>query len=123
MTPLVTTTMDSIEQGHADTITHIKLHITEFAGPARPFDFEDCFSVCVHDGEPGVDESAILLDVAHSSSWGRLDLHLLQAAETAPGIASVGAHQVNDLDFKEPYIYQGKVGIPLPVCISQLNGT
>ena len=78
-------------------LTHIELHITELASPAWPLDLEDSLPVCIHEGEPGVDEGAVLLDVANSGASWRLDLHLLQAAEAAPGIAPVRTNQVDDL--------------------------
>ena len=76
---------------------HIELHITELAGPARSLDLEDSFPVSVHDGEPGIDKTAVLLDVANGSARRRLDLHFLQAAEAAPGIAPIGTYQVDHL--------------------------
>ena len=87
--------------GYIVLCAHIELHITPLAGPARSLDLEDGLSVCIHDGEPRVDEGAVLLDEAHGCANGGLHLHLLQAAEAAPGVTPVWTDQVDDLQERE----------------------
>ena len=77
--------------------TDLKFHITELASAARPLDLEHRVSFGVFDGEPRVDEGAVLLDEADGGPRRRLNLHLLQAAEATPGRAAEGSVDVNDL--------------------------
>ena len=81
--------------------THIELHVTELASPARPLDLEHCLPISIHDGEPGINEGAVLLDVANGGTNRCLDLHLLQAAKAAPGITAIGTYQMDHLKHEE----------------------
>ena len=78
-------------------LSYLELHITPLAGPARTLDLEDVFAISILDGVPGIDEGAVLLDVANGGARGRLDLHLLKAAETAPASAPQGTYYVDHL--------------------------
>ena len=53
--------------------------------------------ISILDGVGGIDEGAVLLDVANGGAWWSLDLHLLKAAETAPANAPQGTYQVDHL--------------------------
>ena len=102
---------------HLATPCHLELDVTPLAGPAGALDLQHCLSVGVLDGEPRVDEGAVLLHPADGSADGRLDLHLLQAAETAPVLATVGADKVDHLTTEGGRGEGGSVCVCVCVCV------
>ena len=79
------------------SLAYLKLHIKTPAHPEGSLDLQDRFPVSIEDGEPRVNEGAVLLDVANGGARGGLHLHLLQAAEAAPACTPQGTHQVDHL--------------------------
>lgn len=90
------------EQKHDDVMyihiwTHLKLNVAPLASPARSLDLEHRLSTGILDGEPRVDQTEILLHVAHHRARWTLNLNLLEAAEEAAGLAAQGTLYVDDL--------------------------
>ena len=85
------------------TCTYLKLDITPLASPAWPLDLEHCLPISIHDGEPGVDKGAVLLDVPDHGPRGTLHFNLLQTAEAAPSLAPQGTLDVDHLRRREKH--------------------
>ena len=78
-------------------IADLKLDFAPLAGPAGTLDLEHRLAVGILDGEPGVDETQVLLHVAHHCPRWTLDLNLLETAEAAPGLAAQRTLNVDHL--------------------------
>ena len=70
--------------------TYLELRLTPLAGTAGPLDLQLGFSAGVLDGEPGVRQGDILVDVADDGARRGLHLDVLEAAEAQARGAAQG---------------------------------
>jgi hypothetical protein len=73
-------------------ISYLKLDTAPLARPAWSLDLEHSLPVGVLHGKPGPDEGAVLFDPADGGAGRRLDLNLLEAAETDTTCAPEGTN-------------------------------